>query len=276
MAKILVSFGDSWPWGSELDFLASPNLMANLDPESKNRLSQVINSHQLLTVQDHINLAEKIRCTFSYPYLVANQLRCSEVIDLSGFGTSLNHLFLELCKFKTILTNNPDDQYIFLVSLTSIYRDLYFEQATGKPCEIMPYADTAWYYRHIDTEHTGVVNWVRIVSLFQLFCKQHQIPDFYFQEFTDLTSFQLRLEDYQSMIDWSRVYQQGLRSFMTYFYQCVGVDHRSVPNYSKFDSKEISKYFHPCVNHPNIAGHQAISECVLDFIQTLNPELFST
>lgn len=271
VAKILVSFGDSWPWGSELDSLLSPSTLDKLDPDSRKKIEDIINCSPLLSDSDHQLLAEKTRQTYAYPYLTAQALGCDRVLDLSHIGTSLNHLFLALCEFNKTLIQHPEDQYIFLVSLTTMFRDMYFDQATGDPREIMPYSDTAWYYRHLDVERTNALNWSRIISLIQLFCKQHNIPDFYFQEFTNIKNYQIYLSNYQEMIDWSRIYCSGQVSFVDRFHTLEQSEPDISPN--QFYSDSVKKYFYPCVNHPNLVGHQTISEIVVDFIKTLNPEL---
>lgn len=276
MAKILVAFGDSWPWGSELDMLTGADSVNQLDTVSKAKMTAALESWDgnLSDGPGHRDRAMYVQNIFRYPSLVGQALAADSVINYTGYGTSLNHLFLYLAEFKKIYDSNPDDQYIFLVTLTSENRDLYFDPVTGEPREIMPWVGgpeqhIGTYYKNFHHENTGKTNWAKNVMLFQMFCRLHDIPDFYFQGF----SCHVPKDEYQNLIDWSRVYRQGQASFMDVFAEREGATPDFTGGDGKFYQPEIAKYFYPCQFHPNILGHEVIAEEVVSFIKTLNPEL---
>lgn len=270
MAKILVAFGDSWPWGSELDSLSSPDRFSKLDVESQEKLLKVLGTmSEPRSKQNHVDRAALIQNTFRYPTLVGQALKVDQVLNLTGYGTSLNHLFLYLTEFIDYYRQHPDNQYIFLVSLTASDRDLYFDPQTGEPKEIMPWdGGLGAYYKYFHHQNTGETNWAKNVMMMQMFCKLHNIPDFYFQAFRP----HFAGPQYVNNIDYSRIYCKSERSFIDMFAarESVVLD---CPTDSAFYQPEIKKYFYPCQHHPNILGHETIADEIVSFIKSLNPEL---
>lgn len=270
MAKVLVAFGDSWPWGAEIDSLTSPDRIAMLDSVSQEKLTKVLTTiPDPTTEQEHIERSNFIQNAFRYPTLVGQALGVDQVLNLTGHGTSLNHLFLYLMEFKKYYDENPGNQYIFLVSLTAEDRDLYFDPLTGDPKEIMPWdGGLGRHYKFFHHKNTGDTNWAKNVMMLQMFCKIHNIPDFYFQAFRPHFTEPL----YRNAIDFSRVYHAGERSFMEMFAARENVA-ESYHTDGEFYQPEIKKYFWPCQHHPNILGHETIAEEIICFIKSLNPEL---
>lgn len=270
MAKVLVAFGDSWPHGAELDSLTSPDRYIDLDWKSHDKLARSLkNIPTPVSAEEHYRRGEYLKNTFRYPTLVGDALAVDKVINLTGYGTSLNHLFLYLSEFKKIYDRQPLDQYIFLVSLTAEDRDMYFDPVSGDPKEIMPYdGGLGKYYKFFHHRNIGKVSWAKNVMMLQMFCKLHNIPDFYFQAFRPF----YHENKYHDMIDWSRIYKNAEKSFMNVFAERENVA-ESYPTNGEFYQPEIKKYFWPCQHHPNILGHETIAEEIICFIKSLNPEL---
>lgn len=238
MKKILVAIGDSWPAGAELD------------------------------IPDYGNANYKT--THCFPSLVATQIGASECINLSVPGASLQHYFLQLVKFEEYKKQLPaDTEFIFLVSMTSCVRGLYFDKH-GNPMEIYP-SNTKlfpFYAEIFNWPETPKYTWYTTVTLFQNYCQANNIKDFYVQMF-DLPP---KDDKYDLLINYNNIYCSAESSMLTYLSALNGENienlYKLLPGPAIYGSNTSTyqTYFYPSHHHPNLLGHELIANEITKFI----------
>lgn len=230
MKRLLVTFGDSWTFGSELhapQLHSWPVLVANnLDADLIN-LGTPASSIGHLVVQ-----------LFQFAKQITNYTNHKIIfmVGLSGRSRYLSY-FNELDEFVNI---TPE----------AVYRtgDI---KPTGQPpedlLELLPYK--AIHYRYVDSEKYSDFIAAQTLLLFQNFAKLHSIDSIYFSYF-DYPN----LTDYRHIVDCSLLYPETITKTLTG---------------SEYTIPEIRNnlYFKNKLFHPNEQGHLAIANMLLKFYE---------
>jgi hypothetical protein len=230
MKRLLVAFGDSWTFGSELhtpQFSAWPYLLANKLNAKLLNLGTPASSIGHLVVQlfQFINQIETYK-----------EYKIMFMVGLSGRSRYLSY-FNELNEFVNI---TPE----------AVYRtgDI---KPTGQPpgdlLEMLPYK--AIHYQYVDCKEYENFIVAQTLFSFQNFAKLNNIDSIYFSyfDYPDLT-------EYPHIIDINLLYPDSITKTLT------GSEY-SVPEVRK------NVYFQNKLFHPNELGHQRIAEILLEFYE---------
>ncbi len=230
MKTLLVAFGDSWTFGSELEtpqVSSWPFIVANkLNAELIN-LGTPASSIGHLMIQ-----------LFQFVNQIKNYKECKIIfmVGLSGRSRYLSY-FNDLNEFVNI---TPE----------AVYRtgDI---KPTGQPpgdiLEMLPYKGI--HYRYVDSEEYSNFIVAQTLFSFQSFAKLNNIDSIYFSyfDYPDLTG-QL------AAIDTNLLYPETITKSLT------GAEY-AIP-----DIRE-NIYFQNKLFHPNMLGHQRIAEILLEFYE---------
>ena len=231
MKTLLVTFGDSWTFGSELhtpQFSSWPYLLANkLNAELINLGTPASSiGHLIVQLFQFINQIENYR-----------DHKIIFMVGLSGRSRYLTY-FNELNEFVNI---TPE----------AVYRtgDI---KPTGQPpddiLEMLPYKGI--HYRYVDSEEYANFIVAQTLFSFQTFTKASNIDSIYFSyfDYPDLTH-------YQNIVNTKLLYPNTLTKTLT------GAEY-SIPEVRE------NVYFQNKLFHPNEQGHQRIAEILLEFYET--------
>lgn len=230
MKNLLVTFGDSWTFGSELDkpqITSWPHLVASRLGADLLNLGTPASSIGHLVVQlfDFINQSNNYK---DYKIIF--------MVGLSGRSRYLSY-YTELNEFVNI---TPE----------AVYRtgDI---KPTGQPprdiIELLPYK--AIHYRYIDSEKYANFLVAQTLFLFQNYTKLNNIDSIYFSYF-DYPS----LTEYKSIINNKLLYPETITQSLT------GSEY-SVPEIRN------NVYFQNKLFHPNELGHEKIANILLTFYE---------
>jgi hypothetical protein len=230
MKKLLVAFGDSWTFGSELHtpYISSwPSLVAdNLEAELLNYSTPASSvGHLVVQLFNFINQIEKY-----------NNYKIIFMIGLSGRSRYLSY-YTELMEFINI---TPE----------AVYRTGNIKD-TGQPpediTEMLPYKGI--HYRYVDSEQYSNFIVAQTLFLFQNFTKLNNIDSIYFSYF-DYPN----LSEYKNLMDEKLLYPETITKTLT------GAEY-SIPEIRK------NVYFENKLFHPNELGHKKIAEILLNFYE---------
>jgi hypothetical protein len=233
MKRLLVAFGDSWTFGSELhtpQCSSWPYLLANkLDAELINLGTPASSiGHLIVQLFQFINQIENYK---DYKIIF--------MVGLSGRSRYLTY-FNELNEFANI---TPE----------AVYRtgDI---KPTGQPpgdiLEMLPYKGI--HYRYVDSEDYANFIVVQTLFSFQNFAKLNNIDSIYFSYF-DYPD----LSNYQAIVTTNLFYPTTITKALT------GTEY-SVPEVRE------NQYFQNKLFHPNEQGHKKIAEILLEFYERNN------
>jgi hypothetical protein len=228
MKKLLVTFGDSWTFGSELhtpQVSAWPILVANqLNAELLN-LGTPASSVGHLVVQ---------LFKFINEYTNYKEYKVIFMVGLSGRSRYLSY-YTELNEFVNI---TPE----------AVYRTKNIKP-TGQPpediVELLPYKGI--HYRYVDSEEYSNFIVAQTLFLFQNYTTLNNIDSIYFSyfDYPDLT-------EYTNLINVKLVYPETITKSLT------GAEY-TLPAIRE------NIYFKNKLFHPNELGHEQIADILLNF-----------
>lgn len=226
MNKLLVTFGDSWTFGSELDRPKEQNWTKN----------------------------------------VADRLNCN-ALNYSVPASSIGHLMVQLFNYINDSAQYINHKKIFMVGLTGSTRYLTYSNAKNQFVNITPEAnyctldihpsgrppETLKEFNNLSQELYKMVQcteydtflMTQVIFTFQHYCKVHNIDVIFFSYFDWLS-----LD--ANIVDTSIVYPTSITHALT------GLEY-SIPNIRD------NVYFEGKLFHPNMLGHQKISEILYEF-----------
>ena len=228
MKKLLVAFGDSWTFGSELHTPQAsswPCIVANkLNAELINLGTPASSiGHLVIQLFDFINQCENFK---DYKIIF--------MVGLSGRSRYLSY-FTELNEFVNI---TPE----------AVYRtgDI---KSTGQPpgdiLELLSYKGI--HYRYVDSEEYANFIVAQTLFLFQNYTRLNNIDSVYFSYF-----------DYPNLTEYTKIVNSKLLYPETVTRSLTGEEY-AIPKIRE------NIYFQNKLFHPNEAGHQKIAEILLNF-----------
>lgn len=237
MSKLLVGFGDSWTFGSELDIPYEQSWVAqlanSLDCEFIN-LGTPASSRGHLVVQlfEWINLSSKYK---DYKKIF--------MIGLTGQSRYLSYSN-QLNEFVNITPN--------LVYRTTQPLPPPGRPPTGQPPDTVPELEDL---ARVTYQHTDCESWSNFVTAqtlfaFQQYCKLNQITNRYFCYFDTVD-----LLDYANIVDIKSIYPTSITKALT----GRDYEHQTTMKHECFEGKLF---------HPNLLGHQRIAQILYEFLQS--------
>ncbi len=234
MKNLIVGFGDSWTFGSELDQPQNENWLAHLgrrlDADTLNMAVPASSiGHLAVQLFDFVKLGRTDSTTF--------------MVGLTGASRYLSY-------------SNEFDEFVNITP-SLVYRSQQPEPPAGRPptgqppdviTHMRPLADSI--YRYADCEQYRSFVTAQTIMLFQNYARLNNITVKFFSYFdrADLCA-------YASVLDLTQIYPKTLTQAMT------GQEY-SLPDILN------NKYFAGKLFHPNQLGHQRISEILYEFLQT--------
>lgn len=231
MKQLLVAFGDSWTFGSELHTPASsswPCIVSNkLNAELLNYGTPASSiGHLVVQLFNFIDTIYKFK---DYKIIF--------MVGLSGQSRYLSY-YENLDEFVNISTE-------------AVYRTrdiLPTGQPPGNVEELLPYK--AIHYRYVDSKKYTNFLTAQTLFAFQNYTRLNNIDSIYFSYFD-----QLDLSKYERLLETKSIYQNTITKAITG---------------QEYDLPQIRDHccFQGKLFHPNEFGHQAIANILLDFYET--------
>lgn len=230
MRTLLVTFGDSWTFGSELhqpQINSWPTLVASrLNAELINLGTPASSiGHLVVQLFSFVNQIKKY-----------NEYKIIFMVGLSGRSRYLSY-FTEIDEFVNI---TPE----------AVYRTRNIK-STGQPpddiIELLPYKGI--HYRYVDSEEYSNFIVAQTLFLFQNYAQLNGIDSIYFSyfDYPDLSK-------YTSIVNTKLLYPETISRSLT------GIEY-SIPEIRE------SEYFKNKLFHPNELGHEQIANILLKFYE---------
>ena len=232
MQKLLVAFGDSWTFGSELDIPREDPWPTHL----ANKLqAEVINLGTPASSIEHTLVQ-----LFDYIKNSANYADYKKVFMVGLTGTT-----------RYLTYSNTLGEFVNITPEAN-YRTGNIHES-GRPPDVVKEFSTlsGEMYRMVESTEYNQYVATKTIFAFQQYCNQHNIDVLFFSYF-DLVSVDT------SIVDVKTVYSRTITNALT------GSEY-------ELPAVRNNQYFAGKLFHPNIAGHQRIAELLYEqYVQTYN------